>query len=254
MKILLSPAKSLRESPAVELQQHTVPVFIDESERLAAKLARFSTRKLSELMHISKDLAVLNKDRYAAWQRPDSRSQRVFQSALQFDGEVYRGLDFESMPGKSMEYAQQHLRILSGLYGILKPFDLMYPYRLEMGTKWQVTPKTKNLYAFWGTKVSDSLNREMEDSEPVLNLASAEYFKVIDPERLRGPVITPVFKDFKNGEFKVIMMYAKHARGVMARYCCTHKISDVEALKGYSEDGYEFDARQSTDAEWVFVR
>jgi cytoplasmic iron level regulating protein YaaA (DUF328/UPF0246 family) len=169
---------------------------------------------------------------------------------------VYKGFDASSLSESQIQLAQEKIRILSGLYGILKPLDLIYPYRLEMGTKWDITPKIKNLYSFWGSKIIDFLNAEMKingESE-IINLASNEYFKSIDLKKNENKIITPVFKDFKNGEYKMIMMYAKHARGAMARYIITNEIKKSEELKLYSMDGYQFDANQSTENEFVFVR
>jgi cytoplasmic iron level regulating protein YaaA (DUF328/UPF0246 family) len=169
---------------------------------------------------------------------------------------VYRGIDVESLNSTEIQAAQNQLRILSGLYGMLKPLDLMYPYRLEMGTKLKITNKTTNLYQYWGTKIAQKLNEELAtETNPVLvNLASNESFKAIDQKTLKAKVITPVFKEFKNGKYSIVMMYAKHARGAMARYIIQQNIQDVEALKTYTVDGYSFDVNQSTDVEWVFTR
>jgi cytoplasmic iron level regulating protein YaaA (DUF328/UPF0246 family) len=155
---------------------------------------------------------------------------------------------------EDLNRANDQILILSGLYGILKPMDLLVPYRLEMGTSWQITPKVKNLYQFWGKKLAQQLNLELGKEDVIINLASAEYFKAIDKKTLKSTVITPVFKEFKNGEYKIVMMYAKHARGAMARYIVKNKIETAEELKLYSIDGYSFDVNQSTVAEWVFTR
>ena len=170
------------------------------------------------------------------------------------NGEVYKGFDIHTLSKEEVERAQNNLRILSGLYGILKPMDLIYPYRLEMGTKWNITPKIKNLYAFWGTKIAQSLRSEMVEGEVLINLASSEYFKAVDLKTLDKRVITPHFKDFKNGQLKIVMMYAKHQRGAMARYIIQNNITNPEDLKMYNLDGYSFDVNSSTENDWVFTR
>jgi cytoplasmic iron level regulating protein YaaA (DUF328/UPF0246 family) len=254
MKILLSPAKSLNASCPVELVNHTLPFFKKEATQLVAKLKKIKPSTLVRMMHISSDLATLNADRYSTWKFPTHANESVFPAIFAFNGEAYRGLNAETLSPDELNKAQDRLRILSGLYGILKPMDLLVPYRLEMGTKWEVTPKQKNLYAFWGDKLSTYLNNELTDGEVVVNLASNEYAKVIQPKKLSSRIITPVFKEFKNGEYKTVMMYAKHARGKMTRYLIQNELDSIDQLKLYSEDGYLFDANLSTENEWVFVR
>jgi cytoplasmic iron level regulating protein YaaA (DUF328/UPF0246 family) len=254
MKVLLSPAKSIDTAAIPETLETTVSSFLKESELLVNKLKKFSVKKLESTMHISLDLAELNKQRFSSWSPPVERTQLSVPAAFAFNGEVYRGLDVRSFSSDELEKAQSVIRILSGMYGILKPLDLMFPYRLEMGTKWQVTPKQKNLYQFWGTKLSKFLNEEMHKDEVLVNLASSEYFKAIDRKILKSTIITPVFKEFKNGDYKIVMMYAKHARGAMARYIIQNNLQTVEELKLYTVDGYSFDVNQSTDDEWVFTR
>lgn len=254
MKVLLSPAKSIDTTAIPAIQETTIASFLKESEQLVTKLRKFSIKKLETTMHISRDLAELNKERFANWTSPMERTETVVPAAFAFNGEVYRGLDIQSLSDEELIKAQSMIRILSGMYGILKPLDLMFPYRLEMGTKWQITPKQKNLYQFWGSKLSKFLNNEMEKEEVLVNLASSEYFKAIDRKTLKAKVVTPVFKEFKNGEYKIVMMYAKHARGAMARYIVQNNVSNVEELKLYTVDGYSFDVNQSTDEEWVFTR
>lgn len=207
-------------------------------------------------MHLSSDLADLNFHRFQQWESPIVSSEHNKASIFAFSGEVYKGLDAQSLSDEELQRAQSQVRILSGLYGLLKPFDLLYPYRLEMGTKFQVTPTKKNLYAFWGSKIAQQLNEEMKISgeDSVVNLASNEYFKAVDLKTLKARVITPVFKDFKNGEFKIVMMYAKHARGAMARYILQNQIQDPELLKAYNVDGYTFNVHLSSNDEWVFTR
>lgn len=207
-----------------------------------------------ELMHVSADIAELNVGRYQNWHLSETPTEDVRPAGFLFTGEVYKGLDFASLTAAEQQQAQEQLRILSGMYGLLRPLDLMFPYRLEMGTKWQVTPKAKNLYEFWGDKLTKTLQKETDKQELIINLASNEYAKAIQWKKIKNPVITPVFKEFKNGEYKIVMIFAKHARGAMARYLIQNGLSSAEALKGYNVDGYSYDEKQSTDSEWVFVR
>lgn len=256
MKILLSPAKSLDfTNQSVEVPT-TTAVFLDEANVLIRKLQKLSSKKIGQLMHLSTDLADLNFERFQQWESPSVPSEHNKACVFAFFGEVYKGLDAQSLTESELERAQNQLRILSGLYGLLKPFDLLYPYRLEMGTKFQVMPTKKNLYAFWGDKIAKKLNEEMKSTgeDTIINLASSEYFKAVDLKTLKARVITPVFKDFKNGEYKIVMMYAKHARGAMARYILQNEIQDPEMLKVYNVDGYTFNVNLSTENEWVFTR
>lgn len=256
LKIVISPAKSLDFSRTFEKPYTTTACFLDEADYLIKKMQKMSSKQIGELMHLSTDLADLNYNRYQNWVRPEVESEVAIPALFAFTGEVYRGIDVETLHATEIQAAQDQLRILSGLYGMLKPLDLMYPYRLEMGTKLKITPKTTNLYQYWGTKIAQKLNEELAtETNPVLvNLASNEYFKAIDQKTLKARVITPVFKEFKNGKYSIVMMYAKHARGAMARYIIQQNIQDVEALKTYTVDGYSFDVNQSTDLEWVFTR
>lgn len=254
MKVVISPAKSINTGDLISLPELSIPPFLKETNQLIGKLKKISVKKLEKMMHISKDLAELNYQRFNNWTEPKELNEVVVPSILAFSGEVYRGFDARSLSSEELNNAQEKIRILSGLYGILKPFDLLYPYRLEMGTKWEINSKHKNLYQFWGNKIAKFLNAEMNDGEVLINLASAEYFKAIDKKTLKAKVITPVFKEYKNGEFKVVMMYAKHARGAMARYIISNNIENPEQLKLYDIDGYQFDLNQSTDDEWVFIR
>ena len=254
MKILISPAKSINESCTFPAVGFTQPVFAKEAKQLVAKLKKFKPKQLMDLMHVSADIADLNVLRYKNWYLNPEPTEEVRPAGFLFTGEVYRGLDFASLTEKEMELAQDQLRILSGMYGLLKPFDLMYPYRLEMGTKLEINEKTKNLYAFWGDKLTKSLAKETDKNELIVNLASTEYAKAISWKSLKQPVVTPVFKEFKNGEYKVVMTYAKHARGTMTRYLIKEKCTGVDDLKGFNVDGYSFDAKQSTAEEFVFVR
>jgi hypothetical protein len=254
MKILLSPAKSLDYDRTIATPNASVAPFLEKAEHLAHKLKSMSPKKIATLMHLSPTLADLNYARYQAWKSPTVQSSTAKPAATVFTGEVYKGLDIDTFTPSDFERAQQQLFILSGLYGILRPLDLMYPYRLEMGTKWAITPKTKNLYHYWGTQLSEYLNKETTEDEVIINLASTEYFKAIDKKTLRRRVITPVFKELKGDQFKVVMMYAKHARGAMARDIIQQGYTNIEDLKGYSVDGYTYNERLSTPNEWVYVR
>lgn len=254
MKILISPAKSIDTTIDIHVPHTTTAVFLKEADSLMRKLSKLSAEKLMKLMHVSHDIAGLNLNRNKNWQLPTIPSDEIKPAATVFTGEVYRGLDVHSFSKEDFLYANEHLRILSGLYGILKPLDLMYPYRLEMGTKWEITPKTKNLYAFWSMKINKFLSDELEKEEVIINLASTEYFKAVQPKKLKNKVITPVFKDFKNGEYKVIMMYAKNARGQMANFIIKNKLTNSEDIKAFEGGGYRFDENLSNDNEWVFTR
>jgi len=252
MKIVISPAKSLDFETAVPTTQFTEGIFLNEAEKLNAVLKKKSPKKIAELMSVSPKLSELNWQRNQDWQLPftlDNARQAIFA----FKGDVYIGLDAYSLPLDKMNQLQNKLRILSGQYGILKPLDLMQPYRLEMGTKLKVGQKD-NLYQYWGSKVTDELNSELADDEVLLNLASNEYFKVIKPKLLKVPIITPVFKDYKDGKLKMISFFAKKARGLMVRYIIDHAIEKVEDLKGFNYDGYAFDANLSNEKELVFTR
>ncbi len=254
MKILLSPAKSIDTSRDIKVPEFTNAQFLDESEYLMEKLKKMSASKIAEMMHISKDLSELNHDRFQQWQRPEKVKENVVPAVTAFTGEVFRGLDVETFSVKDFKYAQSSLRILSGLYGILRPLDLLFPYRLEMGTSWKVTPKTTSLYKYWGTKLADSLNSEMKEGEVVINLASSEYFKAVDKKVLKARMITPIFKELKNGEYKIVMTYAKNARGVMTRYIIKNALTNPEDLKLFNENNYAFDSNLSSENEWVFTR
>lgn len=254
MKILISPAKSINEHCTFPALPFSTPAFAKEATALHAKLKKFSAKKLMEMMHVSKDIAELNVNRYAKWHLSEAPTEEVRPAGFLFTGEVYRGLDFASLSEAEMEKAQEQLRILSGMYGLLKPFDLMYPYRLEMGTKWEISAKAKNLYAFWGDKLTKSLVAETEKNELIVNLASNEYSKAVQWKKLPRNFVTPTFKEFKGGEYKVVMTYAKHARGSMTRFILQNNCTTVDDLKLFNTDGYAFDAKQSTDEELVFVR
>lgn len=253
MKVLLSPAKALDMSKKLNTQTPTVPIFLSEAETIMKKLSKVSAKKIGQLMHLSTDLADLNYDRNQLWQAVEELDENSAMAGAAFNGEVYRGLDATNFSEKQLKIAQEKVRILSGLYGLLKPTDVIYPYRLEMGTKWGVTPAKPTLYKFWGTKIADQLNEEVGDGV-IVNLASTEYFKAVDKKKLKARVITPTFKDFKNGTYKVIMVFAKQSRGAMARFIVENDLNDPEELKGFNVDGYRFDANLSEGDEWVFTR
>lgn len=252
MKIIISPAKSLNFESKAPTSLHTQPRFLEQSEKLSKKLKTLSKKKLSDLMSISNDLAALNYDRNQTWQTPFT-TENSKQAIFAFTGEVFRGIDVNSLPEEKIPLLQDRLRILSGLYGVLKPLDLIQPYRLEMGTRLKVG-RRENLYKFWDDTVAKSLNNELEDDELLINLASTEYFKVIPKKVLKVPMITPVFKDFKNGEYKTIMTFAKKARGLMVRYIIDHNIKTIEDLKGFDIDRYRFSDEMSSGNDLVFTR
>lgn len=252
MKILLSPAKKIDLAKRVQTKETSTPKLMSEASYLAKKLKGLSAKKIGDMMKLSPELADLNYERYQSWSEEVKLSDDTARAIEAFDGEVYRGFDALSLNEKELKLAQDKVRILSGLYGILRPLDVIHPYRLEMGTKWAVTSAKKNLYAYWGDKVIDQLNAE--ESELIVNLASTEYFKVLPKKKLKTRVITPVFKEFKNGEYKVVMVYAKKARGMMARYIVQNNIEEAEMIKGFDTDGYGFDANLSKADEWVFTR
>jgi uncharacterized protein len=259
MIIVLSPAKSLDYDTPAHVEAHTIPDFVDEAAELIDGLRRLSPQQIGTLMSISDPLARLNFQRYADWSKRFSTANAK-QAVLAFNGDVYEGLDARSLSGADLDYAQQHVRVLSGLYGLLRPLDLLQPYRLEMGTRFE-NARGKDLYAFWGERITQALNAQIDHNvartngaRVLVNCASNEYFKSVKPKKLAAPVITPVFEDWKGGRYKVISFHAKRARGLMARYAVEHRISEPEALKGFDTEGYAFDADASNDATWVFRR
>lgn len=254
MLIVLSPAKSLDfETPSIA-KISTTPAFASEALSLVKLARKLSCSQIAELMDISPSLAQLNADRFFAWsESPDK--DKIKQAVLAFNGDVYDGLDAKNLNAKQFDYLQKHLNILSGLYGLLRPLDLIQAYRLEMGSR-MANSFGHNLYSFWGAKITDALNEraQNQNSKVLVNLASEEYFKSITPKNLTVPVITPVFQDFKNGKYKIISFYAKKARGLMVRYCAEHKIEQVEKLKSFKTDGYAFCEEESDQQRWVFRR
>lgn len=252
MFILLSPAKTLDFETAPQTGISSVPFFSDNADYLVSELQKYSASGLEELMGISRDLAVLNFDRYRNW-RKDIKNAITKQAVLTFNGEAYRGLKAAEMDEDDLLFAQEHLRILSGLYGVLRPLDLIQPYRLEMGIKLQ-SDGFKNLYQYWGDRITEYLNKFLSENDYVINLASNEYFKSVKPAKLNAKIITPVFKDFSRGEIKTITVYAKNARGAMTRHIIKNRITDPEGLKVSDVNGYEYDAMSSDDKVWTFVR
>ena len=252
MKLVLSPAKSLNFESELPTSVTTEACFLNEAERLNKLLKKKSARSLSKLMSISNNLGQLNYERNQYWQLPFTK-ENARSAIYAFSGDVYRGLDAYNIPKEKLNILQDSVRIISGLYGLLKPLDLIQPYRLEMGTKFPVG-KNKNLYEFWRKKVTQSLNDELEDNELFLNLASNEYFKAIETKALKVPVITASFKDFKNGEYKMIMTFAKLARGYMTRYIIDTNAKTIDDLKAFNYEGYAFSESMSSKTELVFIR
>ena len=252
MKIIISPAKSLDFENKAATSLHTQPRFLEQSEKLNKKLKTLSKKKLADLMSISDDLARLNYERNQEWETPFT-PENAKQAIYAFTGAVFQGIDVNSLAEEKIPLLQDRLRILSGLYGLLKPLDLIQPYRLEMGTRLKVGTKD-NLYKFWDNSVANALNDELADDELLVNLASTEYFKVIPKKVLKADMITPVFKDFKNGQYKTIMTYAKMARGYMVRYIIDHNAKTLEELKGFKSEGYGFSEEMSSGNELVFTR
>lgn len=252
MITLLSPAKDLNFQDAPTTADFSIPEKLETSDKIIRKLRSLSRKKLMELMDISKNLAELNQERYVNWQAEFSTANAK-QAVLAFNGDVYRGLKASEFTQPELDFAQGHLRILSGLHGMLRPLDLIQPYRLEMGSRLPVGRK-KNLYEIWKADVTDRLNEELGADGVLVNLASKEYFSVVDESRLNARVITPVFKDMKNGQYKVLFLYAKLMRGAMAGYIVREGIDEPEALKEFAEEGYGYNESLSEGDTWVFTR
>ena len=253
MKIVVSPAKSLDYESKLPTTRGTQPAFLETTAKLNRKMARMTKNEISELMSISDKLADLNYTRFQDFEEAHSK-ENSRPAVYAFNGDVYTGLDAYSIPTKKLDLLQDSLRILSGLYGVLKPLDLIQPYRLEMGTSIGID-QNKNLYDVWQKKVTDKLNCELEDGELFINLASQEYFKAVNAKELKAEVISPVFKDFKNGKLKIISFYAKKARGAMSRYIIDKDIKTLEQLKGFNYMDYGFSEEYTENAnEPVFIR
>lgn len=253
MLMVISPAKTLDYESPLATETFTKPDFLADACELIDQLKELEPHQVSNLMSISDKLGQLNAERFQSWHTPFS-AKNARQALLAFKGDVYTGLDAGSFNEQDFSFAQKHLRMLSGLYGILKPLDLMQPYRLEMGTKFE-NKRGKDLYAFWGDRLTQETNRLLKsDDEVLVNLASNEYFKSLKKKDLEGRLITPQFKDWKNGQYKIISFYAKKARGLMCRYAILNRITDANDLKGFDLDGYYFSEDQSDKNNWVFLR
>ena len=256
MKIILSPAKSLNEQALCSKHEFTQPAFLSESKKLVDKIKKVSVKKIGKLMAISPELADLNYQRFQSWQLPFTEVNAKPAGYI-FSGAAYQGLEFSRLDKMSKERGQRDLRILSGLYGLLKPFDLIQPYRLEMGTSFATSSKVKNLYQFWGDKLRLKLEQELSlESNPLLvNVASSEYSKAAQLEKIKYPVVTAIFKDkSKTGEYKVNMTFAKQARGMMVRYILENNLTKQEELQRFDSNGYYFVTKLSTTSEFVFYR
>ncbi|MFH8133325.1 peroxide stress protein YaaA [Pantoea osteomyelitidis] len=254
MLLLISPAKTLDYESPLATRRYTQPALAEKSQQLIDVARDLSPAQIASLMQISDKLAHLNAERFNEWQLPFT-PDNARQAILAFKGDVYTGMQAESFSEEDFEFAQQHLRVLSGLYGVLRPLDLMRPYRLEMGIK-LANPAGKDLYAFWADTITDALNAALAEQgdDVLINLASDEYFKSVKPKKLQGRLLKPVFLDEKNGKFKVISFYAKKARGLMSRYVIQNRLSQPEQLKQFNLEGYFYDAGASSENELVFKR
>ena len=254
MITVISPAKNLNFKTPSYLDSFSLPEFLEDSRSLINELRKLNPKDISTLMKVNDEIAVLNFERNLAWKIPFT-TDNAKQAVLAFNGQAYIGLNASTFSDNDFVFAQKHLRILSGLYGILKPMDLIQVYRLEMGIQLK-TKKGKNLYEFWGDKITDFINTELEKqkNKVLINLASKEYFKSVKTKKIKGEIITPVFKEQKGNSFKVVFVYAKHARGLMSRFIIQNKIEDPEDIKAFDSEGYLFNRDLSTEKEWVFTR
>jgi len=254
MLTVISPAKTLDFETQAPTDAFTQPVHLRQSRQLIKLLRKLSADDLSSLMNVSENIANLNVDRFKHWKTPFT-AENSRQALFAFKGDVYVGLDAYSMDSANIEFAQKHLRMLSGLYGLLRPLDLMQAYRLEMGTRLD-TDQGNNLYQFWDSRITDAINAELKkmDKPVLINLASNEYFKSVKGKSLKGDIVNPVFKEYHNGKYKIISFFAKKARGLMARYIIDHELTEAEAIKEFSLDGYRFDSSLSQGKDWVFSR
>lgn len=254
MFFVLSPAKNLNEKDPASVSEFTQPDLLAESEILMQQLRELALQQIAELMHVSDKIALLNAQRNAEWHTPFT-PENAKQAVFMFNGDVYEGMDANTLDIGQIRYLQNHVRLLSGLYGLLRPLDLIQPYRLEMGTAF-ANLRGKNLYEFWGDIITNLLNDTLAQagSNTLVNLASQEYFKSVNTKKLRTRLITPIFKDEKNGKYKIISFYAKRARGLMVRYAAEHHITAPEMLKNFNYEGYAFNDAASNESEWVFMR
>ena len=253
MIIVLSPAKTLDYSFSEKGLDFSVPPFLPKSKNLVSTMKKLNKSELSSLMGVSDKISALNHDRFQNWSQATKPSVHAKQAGFVFKGDVYQGLEFEKLSKQDINFAQKHLRILSGLYGVLKPLDIISPYRLEMGTKISVA-KNKDLYEFWKEEITNHLNKDLKTTSFLVNLASIEYFSSVDTEKLKSRVISPVFKDFKNGQFKIISFYAKKARGLMAKYLIESRAKSPQDLYKFNLDGYKYSKKDSTEDSPVFLR
>jgi len=252
IKMVISPAKTLDFETAPAIDQYNQPRFLDDSEVLIDEIRNLSSDDIAALMKVSDAIAELNHQRFKDWQRP-FKPQNAKQAVLSFKGDVYQGLSAETLSEPQFAELDDKLRILSGLYGLLKPLDLIQPYRLEMGTKFENSVGA-NLYKFWGDKLVESLNSEMADDDVLINLASNEYFKALPKKKINARIVTPEFKDYKNGEYKMISFYAKKARGLMVRYIIDNAIDTPEGIEQFNYEGYQYNKELSTVDKPVFTR
>lgn len=254
MLIVISPAKSLDFKTPPLIQYFTIPEFLNESEKLIGRLKTLSPKQLSALMSISADLGELNYQRFQSWQLPFT-TENAKQAILAFNGDVYQGLNAVTLSEEKLELAQTRLRILSGLYGVLKPLDIIQPYRLEMGTKLKYY-RSKDLYAFWNPTITKKINEAVAESgsKILVNLASNEYFKSIDKKKLKAEIVTPDFKEFKNGDYIMISFFAKRARGLMTRFILENNITEPSEMLAFNSEGYAFNSRLSKSGNPVFTR
>jgi cytoplasmic iron level regulating protein YaaA (DUF328/UPF0246 family) len=254
MLLVVSPAKNLDFESPLPTDKYSQPELLAHSKTLISHCIKLTPVDISTLMGISDKLAGLNAARFGEWSMPFT-VDNARQAVLAFNGDVYAGLDAKTFSADDFDFAQKHMRILSGLYGLLKPLDLMQAYRLEMGTR-LANERGSNLYQFWGDIITDSVNQALEEQgdNVLINLASNEYFKSVKKKNLKGEIITPAFKDWKNGQFKMISFFAKKARGLMARYIIEHRLTDVEQLKAFDVAGYQYSEDLSQGNDWVFTR
>ena len=254
MLMVISPAKTLDFETPPSTTRFTQPQYLDHSQELITQLRELTPAQIGELMHLSDKLSGLNAARFGSW-NPAFTPENAKQALLAFKGDVYTGLQAETLSEKDLSYAQEHLRMLSGLYGLLRPLDLMQPYRLEMGTK-LANARGKDLYAFWGTRISEWLNEALAEQgdDLLLNLASTEYFSAVKRSALKARIIDTEFKDWKNGQYKIISFYAKKARGMMSRFVISEQINTPDALKQFDVNGYRYSSELSSDTKLVFLR
>ena len=254
MLILISPAKKLDFDTAPITERYTQCEFLDDAQELIDTVKQLSKGDIAKLMHLSDKLAELNVARYQQWSQPFS-PKNAKPALLAFKGDVYAGMNADTFTQANLDFAQQHLRMLSGLYGLLRPLDLMQAYRLEMGTRLS-NPRGKNLYEFWGEQITTAVNHALSQSgsDSLINLASNEYFKSVKTQQLDGQLITPQFKEYKDGAYKMIGVYAKRARGLMSRYIIENEIIKAQDIKTFNWEGYSYNSKLSGDANWVFTR